>query len=148
MWYMKELNQFLVQMLLPSDAIRPDASKSDTLTAITDALTQQETSEDGAQTMQRQLQHGLPATASARRQLTKADLLIEGKRQRALQQDATGITIADQEDLPDPEAVLPLADEIGELYMYTADDLRAIAPLWWDYTKKMRVFHETHAEVY
>ena len=39
-----------------------------------------------------------------------------------------------------------LADEIGELYMYTARDLRAIAPLWWDYSKQVRNFQD-HAEV-
>ncbi|DBA71065.1 TPA: hypothetical protein ACH3X2_011486 [Trebouxia sp. C0005] len=30
--------------------------------------------------------------------------------------------------------------------MYTARDLRAIAPLWWDYTKQVRSFQDMHAE--
>lgn len=43
-------------------------------------------------------------------------------------------------------ATLPLADEVGEVYLYEAGDLRRIAPLWWSYTKQMRTFHETYAK--
>lgn len=50
--------------------------------------------------------------------------------------------------LGEEEAQLPLADEVGELYLYAAEDLRRVAPLWWNYTKQMRVFHETYAEVW
>ncbi len=49
--------------------------------------------------------------------------------------------------LGEEEAQLPLADEVGELYLYAAEDLMRIAPLWWNYTKQMRVFHETYAQV-
>ncbi len=52
-----------------------------------------------------------------------------------------------QPDLPPFDSSEFLADEIGELYMYTASDLRAIAPLWWDYSKQVRSFQDVHAEV-
>ncbi|KAL0027886.1 hypothetical protein WJX79_000247 [Trebouxia sp. C0005] len=51
-----------------------------------------------------------------------------------------------QPDLPPLDSSEVLADEIGELYMYTASDLRAIAPLWWDYSKQVRSFQDMHAE--
>ncbi|KAL0028761.1 hypothetical protein WJX79_007135 [Trebouxia sp. C0005] len=48
--------------------------------------------------------------------------------------------------LGEEEARLPLADEVGEVYLNAAEDLTRIAPLWWNYTKQMRVFHETYAK--
>ena len=50
--------------------------------------------------------------------------------------------------LEEEEARLPLADEVGEVYLYAAEDLTRIAPLWWNYTKQMRIFHETYAKVW
>lgn len=50
--------------------------------------------------------------------------------------------------LGEEEARLPLADEVGEMYLYAAEDLTRIAPLWWNYTKQMRIFHETYAKVW
>ena len=49
--------------------------------------------------------------------------------------------------LGEEEARLAVADEVGEVYLYAAEDLTRIAPLWWNYTKQMRVFHETYAKV-
>jgi len=65
----------------------------------------------------------------------------QSPRQRALLRDEAVNVVRDE------EAILPLADEVGELYLYEAEDLKRIAPLWWNYTKQMRIFHETHAEV-
>ena len=61
---------------------------------------------------------------------------------RSLLQEEEAVNMLGEE-----EAQLPLADEVGELYLYAAEDLRHIAPLWWNYTKQMRVFHETYAKV-
>ena len=49
--------------------------------------------------------------------------------------------------LGEEEARVAVADEVGEVYLYAAEDLTRIAPLWWNYTKQMRVFHETYAKV-
>ena len=49
--------------------------------------------------------------------------------------------------MTDVQAPLQLADEVGEIYVYAASDLKRVAPLWWEYTKQMRVFHEKYAQV-
>ena len=76
-------------------------------------------------------------------QAQRATLQVGRHAQRAVLQEASNSTT----HLAVAEATLPLADEVGELYMYTAGDIRAIAPLWWTYTSQMRVFHETRAQV-
>lgn len=149
MWYMKQLNQFLVQMLLPT---KSDTSKQGVpVAAAFDMLAQQEDTETMPHRARQLLKGSLAALGLPKGQDERAFLQGERQPQRALLQDAVSAVeavIKDQEaSLLQAEAVVPLADEVGELYMYTADDLRAIAPLWFNYTKTMRVFHETHAAV-
>ncbi|KAL0019516.1 hypothetical protein WJX77_002120 [Trebouxia sp. C0004] len=82
------------------------------------------------------------ANASSKEQAVK--ILGHGPPQRSsrsLLQEEEAVNMLGEE-----EARLPLADEVGELYLYAAEDLRHIAPLWWNYTKQMRVFHETYAK--
>ena len=148
MWYMEELNQFVAPMLLPSQPIAAIATnrhlqhdKGSTAGVLpikaTQSLQQQAQQED--------LIVGPPLLE---RQGQRAALQVEKQPQRTVLQDATDSKT--QEPVKDQAAavpVMPLADEVGEVYMYTADDIRAIAPLWWNYTIQMRVFHETHEQV-
>lgn len=160
MWYMSELNQFLARMLLPSQdaAVVPSrrqlhAEKAEPASAMhrAAAVSVQQHVHFG-----QLLQHLLPASREksgtalqGERQTGRAVLSVERQAERALLQEAAEGTVQEPEvaDLAASEPVLPLADEVGEIYMYTADDIRSIAPLWWNYTKQMRVFHETHAQV-
>lgn len=175
MWYMSELNQFLARMLLPSQdaAVVPSrrqlhSEKAEPASAMhrAAAVSVQQHVHFG-----QLLQHLLPASREksgtalqgerqtrraalsverqAERQTGRAVLSVERQAERALLQEAAEGTVQEPEvaDLAASEPVLPLADEVGEIYMYTADDIRSIAPLWWNYTKQMRVFHETHAQV-
>ena len=146
MWYMAQLNQFLVQMLLPSE---PHASKQvDPILAAVDMLAHQADTETLPQRARQLLEHRPAALGLPKGQDQRAHLQGERQPHKALLQDAVDAVIRDQNtSLLQAETVVPLADEVGELYMYTADDLKAIAPLWWNYTKTMRVFHETHAAV-
>lgn len=144
MWYMQELNQFLAQMLLPSqDAAAVPGRRQlhfEQLLRVTDTTLQ----------AKRQTQRAaLSLKRQAKRQTRRAALSVKRPAARTLLQEAAESTVQEPEmaDLAASEPILPLADEVGEIYMYTADDTRAIAPLWWNYTKQMRVFHETHAQV-
>ena len=159
-WYMEELNQFVAPMLLP---VQPTAAigtnrhlQHDTKQTADAVLTNVKTA---TVMLQQQAQVGQAAahklqedpTAAPRalkRQGQRGDLRMERQSQRAVLQEATDSRT--QEAVTDQAAaapVVPLADEVGEIYMYTGDDIRAIAPLWWNYTIQMRVFHETHEQV-
>lgn len=174
MWYMQELNQFLAQMLLPSQAAAAALSSRRQLRSVTqqlapampkaaaDTVDVQQRAHLRPSAAQELLEDLLAATGAAKGQAQGTALQAERQTQKAalpvnrqlqaergvLQEGTNG---AMQEallaDLAAAETILPLADEIGEIYMYTADDIRAIAPLWWNYTRQMRVFHETHAQV-
>ena len=155
MWYMEELNQFIAQMLLPfQPAIAVSSSRrllsknmtfAHALPKHTDVADTQNNAQVEHSALQQLLQNLLDESAAGARPAGKAVMLLERQTHRAVLQEETEGSMQEQE--AKPPAVLPLADEVGELYMYTADDLRAIAPLWWNYTKQMRVFHETHAQV-
>lgn len=158
MWYMEELNEFLAHMLLPSQTAIAVSSSRRLLskkTASAHALPKRHNvaeTHNNAQAehsaLQQLLQKLLDESAAGARQTGKAVMLLERQAHRAvLQEETEGIMQEQEANPPAAEPVLPLADEVGEFYMYTADDLKAIAPLWWNYTKQMRVFHETHAQV-
>ena len=76
-------------------------------------------------------------------QQAAAHLLKDGQQQSETAEVVQGESVA---QLATAVPTLPLADEIGEVYLYEAGDLRRIAPLWWSYTKQMRTFHETYAK--
>ena len=175
MWYMQELNQFLAQMLLPSQEAAAVSSRRQLrsekpesapalpmheLAADTDNLRQH--AHQRQSPAQQLLQDLLSATGASKARTQGTALQFERQTQRAAlpvkrQLQAERGMLLNTTDgtmqesiLADPaaaETMMPLADEIGEIYMYTADDIRAIAPLWWNYTRQMRVFHETHAQV-
>ena len=173
MWYMQELNQFLAQMLLPSQEAAAASSrrqlrsvKLQPAPAMRQAATDTVNLQQHAhlrQSAARQLMEDLLAATGAdegqargtalhaERQTQRAALPLKRQLQakRGMLQEATDGAVQEAllADLAAAKTILPLADEVGEIYMYTADDIRAIAPLWWNYTRQMRVFHETHAQV-
>ncbi len=91
------------------------------------------------------------ARASFKQQAVKV-LGLERVQASGPPQDRLRSLLQEEEEavnmLGEEEARLPLADEVGEVYLYAAEDLTRIAPLWWNYTKQMRVFHETYAKVW
>ena len=175
MWYMQELNQFLAKMLLPSQeaaaassirqlrSLKPQSASAMRKSAADKSNVQQHVHlRQSAARQLLALEDLLVATGAAETQAPGTPLQLEGQTQRAalpfnrqlqvargmLQEAADGpMQEALLADLAAAETILPLADEVGEIYMYTSDDIRAIAPLWWNYTRQMRVFHETHAQV-
>ena len=176
MWYMQELNQFLAQMLLPSQEAAAVSSRRQLRSEKPEpalARAMRKVAADTANVRQhahlrqspaqQPLQDLLVATRAPEGQAQGEALQVERQTQRAalpvrrqlqaergMLQEATDGTMQEAllADLAAAETMLPLADEVGEIYMYTADDIRAIAPLWWNYTRQMRVFHETHAKVW
>ena len=145
MWYMGELNKYIAKMMLP---------------------------EVGSGTRHFQSQPSMAANSTRHSKLLHARFVVadlaEAQNGGTTSSPLQGLLQDSDDDsdqqaykqivnssqsgmwhnkLPSPESSLPLADEIGELYAYTASDLRAIAPLWWDYSKKMRTFHENYAKV-
>lgn len=173
MWYMQELNQFLAKMLLPSQEAAAVSSRRQLRSLrLQSAPAMRKAAADIVNVQQyahlqqgaaRQLPKDLLAATGApqgqaqgtalqaERQIQRAALPVKRQLQaeRGLLPEATADTMQEAQlaDLAAAETILPLADEVGEIYMYTADDIRAIAPLWWNYTRQMRVFHESHAQV-
>ena len=139
MYYMGQLNQFIAKALLPGPGPPQRHLQALKATAAPDT--------SAHPSLQAQHTHALShASASAEtkqevRQAVQGPLAV-----RTLLQGSTA-TEDQQPDLPPSDPGEFLADEIGELYMYTASDLRAIAPLWWDYSKQVRSFEDMHAEV-
>ena len=157
-WYMEELNQFVAPMLLPAQLtaaiatnrhLQSNNKESADAVLTNKAIVSLQQQAQLEQTAAHKLQEGLIVAPSAlKRQGQRAALQVERQAQRAVLQETTDSST--QEPMTDQAAaapVVPLADEVGEIYMYTADDIRSIAPLWWNYTIQMRVFHETHEQV-
>ena len=139
MYYMGQLNQFIAKALLPGPGPPQRHLQALKATAAPDT--------SAHPSLQAQHTHA-PSHASASaetkqevRQAVQGPLAV-----RTLLQGNTA-TEDQQPDLPPSDPGEFSADEIGELYMYTASDLRAIAPLWWDYSKQVRSFEDMHAEV-
>ena len=148
-WYMEQLNQFVAPMLLPAQPTAAIATnrhlQHDTKETADAVLTNVKTA---VVSLQQQAQAGQPAAHKLHNDLIAASLSVGRQSQRVLLQEATYSST--QNTVTDQAAAAPaatVADEVGEIYMYTADDMRAIASLWWNYTIQMRVFHETHAQV-
>lgn len=156
MHYMGQLNQFIAKALLPGPSptqrhlqvlkatAAPDASAHPS--KHTHALTHASASADTKllATMEEAGQSGQGPLAV--RTLLQDNIATESHTTEG-QQPSKQQPGDQQPDLPPLDSSEVLADEIGELYMYTASDLRAIAPLWWDYSKQVRSFQDMHAEV-
>ncbi|KAA6419868.1 MAG: hypothetical protein FRX49_10231 [Trebouxia sp. A1-2] len=155
MHYMGQLNQFIAKALLPGPSptqrhlqvlkatAAPDASAHPS--KHTHALTHASASADTKllATMEEAGQSGQGPLAV--RTLLQDNIATESHTTEG-QQPSKQQPGDQQPDLPPLDSSEVLADEIGELYMYTASDLRAIAPLWWDYSKQVRSFQDMHAE--
>lgn len=122
---------------------KPAAVENNPLSKFTTLLQQQKTAEQLTDLNQ------VPK-ASYKQQAVK---ILGGQQVRVLgaPQPRSRSLLQEEEEavnmLGEEEARLPLADEVGEVYLNAAEDLTRIAPLWWNYTKQMRVFHETYAKV-
>ena len=160
MHYMGQLNQFIAKALLPGPGptqrhlqvlkatTAPHASAHPSLQAQhTHALSHASASAETTSlaTMQ-EVRQAVQGPLAVRRTLLQDDTATEDQ-QPGDQQPGDQLPGDQQPDLPPSDSGEFLADEIGELYMYTASDLRAIAPLWWDYSKQVRSFEDMHAEV-
>ncbi len=89
-----------------------------------------------ATALHRKSRRGLSSDVHAMHMIRSLDTIP-----RALLQDA-GATESEHEQAP-----VHLADEVGEIYLYHHEDLKRIAPLWWNYSMPARAFPETHTHV-
>lgn len=146
-WYMGELNQFIAPILLsaqPTAAIATNRHLQHDNKETADAVL----TNRAIVSLQQQAQLGQTTAHKLQEGIIAVPQGLERQSQRAVLQAATDSKIQEAvTDIAAAAPVVPSADEVGEVYMYTADNIRAIAPLWWNYTIQMRVFHETHKQV-
>ena len=148
---MEELNQFIAKILLPEvgSTTRHLQSHSSVEASLSCRAAAQRAISLVTELSEAQKRYD-PCTAAATSNSFRSMLQDsnDSSHQQAHGDDVNNSQTEDsQAELLSLGPDLPLADQVGELYVYTASDIRAIAPLWWDYSKKARTFHEKHAEV-